>query len=729
MLGVESNKFTIGKDAYYPFAVEMQYFRVDKKYWSICFERIRKAGFRVISTCVPWNLHQDKSKDIDFSGFVDPRKDLIVFLELAREFGFKIILRPGPRIASQWPHGGLPEFLFSDLKIFARDARGQEIKLDNDAGVDGGYLPSYLHSHYLHYLRTYFKAFVETTKNYIHPRGPIFMVELDFETSFGRKLHPGSADYNPDVLNKYYPGFLASRYEDIKKLNRQYRENNKDFESVEPPRNFGELDVKDLPKVFDWFKFREFILDAYLANLEDIFKSYTVEPLFFRSLYFDSGDFLPAFKLKSSDGESMVGTNVFPEGTYFDLCQKGRYLKGEYDFAWASSFISGFSATAEDIKLKGKKYPDGLRRFYLVAGLANGFKGYNHYMFVDRDHWGGAPLANDGTITPGYEVIRRFNGAILDMKLNQLENTSKICIIGNRQYQWIRFLKDCKQFEYMGQLLTDTAGGFCRDLKRLKLEYDIRETLDPDKLKKYSLVFIPSAEFMPEAMQEGIVELLKKGINVILCGLLPRFDENFHDCQVLSKFLRIKTTLGIGIDFIKHKMNGGGGQFTAGLYGHILTTDAKVKKLAAVKKKTVGVDSSKYKGTLYLFSFEIGSSGDHNKMTFLESLLAENNLIPYMHCSDPSLDMAVHTLDKKAILFLVAPPPGELPSIADTSEREVIVRIDLRRAGVSSARLKITDLLAGEEAKPLKVTSENLRRGIPMRINYPDGRMFLLEKQ
>lgn len=727
MLGVTADRFTIGKDIYYPFAVEMQYFRVDKRYWSICFERIRKAGFRIISTCVPWNLHQDKNKDIDFTGFVDSRKDLIVFLELAREFGFKVILRPGPRIGSQWPNGGLPSFLFNDLKIFARDSKGQELKLEDDAGVDGGYLPSYLHPHYLHFLRTYFKSFVETTKNYIHPRGPIFMVELDDETSFGRNLDPGSADYNPDILSKYFPGFLASRYEDIGKLNRQYREKNKDFESVEPPRSFNELDLKDMPKVFDWFRFREFILDAYLANLEDIFKSYTVEPLFFRSLYFNPGDLLPAFSLKASDRETMLGSNVFPEGTYFDLCQKGRYLKGEHDFAWASSFISGYAATQNDLKLQREAYSDGLRRFYLVSGLANGFKGFNHYMFVNRDHWGGAPLDNDGTITSGYEAIRQFNAAILDMKLYELEREVNVCVIGNRQYQWAKHFEEPKQFGYMEQLLSDSAAGICRDLKRLRIEYDIRESIDPEKLKKYSMVIMPVAEFLPEETQEAIVELLKKGVNVILFGLLPKYDDNFKDCTVLSNLLRIKTTLGNGIDYIKHKLFENG-QFTSGLYGHILTTDSKIRKIASIKKKTVGVASSKFKGNLYLFSFDIASGGDHNKMVFLESLLAENKIDPFMHCSDPSIDMSINTIDKKAVLYLVAPPPGELPSIADTSERDIIIRIDLRKAGIASARIKITDLLAGEEAEPMKVTSESLRKGIPLKISYPDGLMLMFQK-
>src|SRR5210317_1223801 len=120
MLGIIGNKFSIGKETYHPFAAELHYFRIEKRYWSICFERIKRAGFRIISTTVPWNLHQDNQKHFDFTGYDDTRRDLIVFLELAREFGFKVILRPGPRINAQWPNGGLPEFLFNDIKMLAR---------------------------------------------------------------------------------------------------------------------------------------------------------------------------------------------------------------------------------------------------------------------------------------------------------------------------------------------------------------------------------------------------------------------------------------------------------------------------------------------------------------------------------------------------------------------------------------------------------------------------------
>jgi hypothetical protein len=107
---------------------------------------------------------------------------------------------------------------------------------------------------------------------------------------------------------------------------------------VEPPRKFDELDAKSFPKALDWFRFREFMLNEYLAVLEDIFASYTVEPLLFRSLYFKPGDLLPAFNLVPEDRSPFLGANVFPEGSYFDLANKARFLKGEYGFAFASSF-------------------------------------------------------------------------------------------------------------------------------------------------------------------------------------------------------------------------------------------------------------------------------------------------------------------------------------------------------------------------------------------------------
>jgi len=725
MLGVIGNRFSIGKETYPPFSAELHYFRIDKRYWSICFERIRRAGFRIISTAVPWNVHQDNTKHVDFSGYDDPRKDLVVFLELAREFGFKVILRPGPMVWGQIPYGGLPKGLFNDIKIFARDTEGSEVALPDSYGVKGGFIPSYLHTNFQFHLRNFFKAFIETTRNYIHPRGPVFMVELDYETSFGRLLSPGSADYNPDVLAQHYPEFLQSRYEDIKKLNALYREKHEDFDTVEPPRQFDDLELKAYPKVLDWFRFREFMLNEYLGILEDIFTSYTVEPLLFRSLYFKPGDLLPAFNLVPEDRSPFLGANIFPEGSYFDLANKARFLRAEFGFAFATSFTSG--AAAGDPRREEEVAPiaGNVRRFYFAAGLAAGLKGMNHYMFVDRDHWYCAPLRRDGTVTEAYEVVKNFNEGVETVEFDDISSAPKIGVLANRLYYWIRETGFRKEFSYLGHLLNDTTSGFCRDLTRLRLDYGIRENREYETLKQYQVVFVPSAEVMSAADQEAIVDLVKSGATVIMCGLMPKYNEDFRDCQILAKHFRIRTSVDHRVATISHK----GGEFAAYCYGVIRTTDDRARKLAKTNGKVVGVCSTRFKGNLYFLSFDFASGGDHNKLAFVSSILTAIGHKPFLYCSDPSVTLAFQMGSKKGLLFVVAPPPGELSDGLEASYKEVIIQADMKQAGFSSAKLKLTNILENPETvTPIKTTSKELKSGLVVPVRFPDGMIFRVER-
>ena len=726
MLGVIGNKFSIGKETYHPFAAELHYYRIDKRYWSICFERIKRAGFRIISTAVPWSIHQDNSRFVDFSGITDPRKDLVVFLELAREFGFKVILRPGPWVAGELKNGGLPGFLFKDIKTLARDGEGEEIRLPDQHGVTGGYLPSYLSDNYQFYLKNYFKAFIEVTKNYVHPRGPIFMIELDYETSFGRLLDPGSADYNKDVVAKYYPPFLEERYEDIKKLNARYREKNADFASVEPPRTFTDLTLNQYPKVLDWFRFREYMLNQYLGVLEDIFTSYTVEPLFFRSLYFPSRDLLPAFNLVPDDRSPFLGSNVFPEGSYFDLVCKARFLKAEYGFAFATSFTSGQAAEDPEREEQVAPVTNNLRRFYFAAGLSAGFKGLNHYMFVDRDHWHGAPLHNDGTVSDGYDLVKQFTHKISSIGFEEMEANPEIAVVASRLNYWISQTTGKKEFEYIERLLHQSGVGFCQDLMRLKLPFGIRENHRWDSMGQYKLVFVTTTEVMSETDQQALVDLAKGGTTLVLCGVMPKYDENFKDCQVLANHFRVKTTVDYRIGNVTHKT----GSFPAYVYGSIRTTDeGRVKKIAQSGSKVVGVCSSRFKGNMYFFSFDIGSGGNHQRLAFVESVLEGEKFTTSLYCDDPSVDISFHIGEKKGLLFVVVPPPGELSDGFEAKSKEIIIRGDLKKGGFTSARVKLTNILSEEENEVIKTTSQELSEGIPLNVNFPDGMIFLVEKR
>ncbi len=732
MLGVDQNRLNIGKDIYYPFSVEMHYFRVDKRYWSVCFERIKRAGFRIISTVVPWNLHQGKNKDIDFNGFQDSRKDLIVFLELAREFGFKVILRPGPWIAGQWKNGGLPDFVINDPELLARDSNDEEIKLVDPTGVPAGKLVSYMHPHFQHFLKNYFKNLIETTRNYIHPRGPVFMVEFDFETSFCHKTGAGDADYNDYIVKTLYPSFLENRYEDIKVLNAAYKSKYKDFGDIEPPRDFAKLDIKDMTQTFDWFYFKEWYLSDFLNSLEDLFKSYTVLPFFFRSLYFNSEHPLPAFSLHMEGEEDhLVGASVFPDGTSFDLMQKARYMRTMTEFAWAPSFISGNMTSNKEQSEIIFPVSDGRRRFFITAGLAGGFKGMNHYMFVGRDHWYGAPVDNDGTMGTGFETIKRLNIAIPKMGVNVIESDNSLGAAFYRPYQWVGELPEPTKFGYINRLLHETFNGVCRDFSRLSFDYGVGDIAQPDKLAEFKTLFVPVGEFMSAEAQEGIASLAEKGTNLILAGLMPKFDENGKDCQILAKKLKIKTlqTESIGeIDY--DKIN-----FLSYIYGTVKTTDPKVKRLATCKNKPVGVVSTRFKGKVFFFSFDIATGANFRKMSFLESILNQCKLESAVYVSDPNIEVSVQMNDKTFVIFIMAPPPGELSDATDIRSKEILLKVDLRQLGFKGTKIKLYDQFDNNDAeepedrdKPISTTVDELKSGLQLNIDFPDGKMLLVSK-
>ncbi len=729
MLGVIGNKFSIGKETYEPFAAEMHYFRIDKRYWSICFERIKRAGFRIIASAVPWNVHQVDTQTVDFNGFEDPRKDLVVFLELAREFGFKVILRPGPWVAGQLPYGGLPKFIFNDPKVYARNADGAEITLPDDHGVTGGFLPSYLQPNFQFFLKNYFRAFIDTTKNYVHPRGPVFMVELDYETSFGRLLDPASADYNPEVIGDLWPEWLESRYDDIKSLNQLYKTKYKGWSEVEPPRTFTDLDIKDYAAALDWFRFREYMLRTYLESLEDVFKSFTVEPLLFRSLYFRSGELLPAFNLVPDDRQPFLGSNVFPEGSYFDLVNKARFLRGEFGFAFATSFTSGISATDPKRQREIAPVTNNQRRFYYAAAIASGFKGLNHYMFVNRDRWYGAPLNDDGTVTDGYDQVKNFTTALMDMEFEELSEQPQVAVLSNRLYSWLRQTSSKKEFTYLARLVDNTSLGICRDLLRLKIHYELRENRDYESMKQYKVIFAPIAEVMAEKDQEGLVELARAGVVLILVGMMPKFDENMKPCTVLQNHLRVKTTTDYRIGTIEPSPKGA--SFPAYVYASIRTTDeARARKLATADSKVVGVCSSRYKGNVYVLTFDAASGGHHHNIAFLEAILEGEKIRSAYFCSDPSVDIAFQRKENKGLLSVVVPPPGELAQAFEVGQRELIIQVDTKELGFAGTSFKLTNILEDPETTtPIKTTAKELKAGLAVTVDSPDGIIWLVTKR
>ncbi|QQP69684.1 beta-galactosidase [Carnobacterium sp. CS13] len=97
----------------------IHYFRVLPEDWYHSLYNLKALGFNTVETYIPWNVHEAKEGEYDFSG----RYDIKRFVETAEELGLLVILRPSPYICAEWEFGGLPAWLlpYKDMRIRSSD--------------------------------------------------------------------------------------------------------------------------------------------------------------------------------------------------------------------------------------------------------------------------------------------------------------------------------------------------------------------------------------------------------------------------------------------------------------------------------------------------------------------------------------------------------------------------------------------------------------------------------
>lgn len=719
MIAVTGHRFTIGKEEFHPYAVELHYFRVSKRYWSICFERIRRAGFRVISTAVPWSLHEDNRREFDFSGFTDPAKDLIVFIELAREFGFRVILRPGPLVFNGLDFGGLPPFLSKYPEILALDAEGEPTQTALLDELPSFNLVSGLHPRMQNFIKHYFNGLTEILKNYIYPRGPLFLVELDPGVYYGGSPYPWKADYNPHVIQELYPEFLESRYDEPKALKLAYGEKVDEFAAVEPPRDFTVCKENNLTKIFDWFRFKEHLIAENAAYLMDLYKSFSCNPLFYQTLGFHKSMQAPLTPILESEGEIFPTIAITWDESSLVTLQRIRYLRANSAFPWASSISLGnHTDDAETARSYFPVTPEA-SRYLLTLSLAGGIKGFNEYLFAEEQNWYDSPLANDGTIQPSYEVARKLMTAISQVDLGAFTQETEIGVAANRLHNWVSLLEDAAEFSYVKLLTEFTTPELGRDLDLLKQDFVVPDLDNPESFQGLKCVFVPISEIMEEAQQELLLELARNGVNLVLVGMLPRVNAEMSNCQVLANAIRCKTTsLGkIGtLTADKEK-------FPSHIFGSIASTEKRSKKLVKYGQKTVGIKISKFKGTIYLLTFDASSQGNHSKVTFLRTMLEEMKVAFPINTSHPGVRVFVHKANKTGMLYLLNSAPSQPFKRTKKMPTNVVVQVDLRALGFRGAKVRLLDIFTNEE---ILTTTEELKEGLYFSLGNLDSRAYHL---
>jgi len=100
---------------------EIHYTRVPQEYWRDRMKMAKAMGLNTIGTYVFWNAHEEKKGVYDFKG----NNDVAKFVQIAKEEGLWVVLRPSPYVCAEWEFGGYPWWLLKDstVKVRSRDPR------------------------------------------------------------------------------------------------------------------------------------------------------------------------------------------------------------------------------------------------------------------------------------------------------------------------------------------------------------------------------------------------------------------------------------------------------------------------------------------------------------------------------------------------------------------------------------------------------------------------------
>ncbi|HHX69632.1 MAG: beta-galactosidase family protein [Miniphocaeibacter sp.] len=133
----------------------IHYFRIHPSDWNHSLHNLKALGFNTVETYVPWNVHEPKEEEFDFSGILD----LKAFIEMAGKMDLKVIVRPSPYICAEWEFGGLPPWLLNkDCRIRSSDPK------------------------FLEYVERYYSVlFKILTPLQVTNNGPIIMMQIENE--------------------------------------------------------------------------------------------------------------------------------------------------------------------------------------------------------------------------------------------------------------------------------------------------------------------------------------------------------------------------------------------------------------------------------------------------------------------------------------------------------------------------------------------------------------------
>lgn len=501
---VEIRKKTIwvGKKQIPLVSGEVHYWRLNPRYWTEILDRVREMGIKVVASYVAWDYHEYARGKFDFTGRTDETRNLKRFLELTREKGFWVIIRPGPYIYSEWPHEGAPAYAYRYHR---------------------------LHPKFLEYAKVYLKHVCQVIRPFLasRPGGHVILLQADNEI-----------DPWPDVFGQQYglsgkPGlfqeFLRRLYgNNLRRLNDQWGTDYASFEEASPyiaTMLKGETGLalkgdKELKRNLDYFKFKHhYALQCARWNV-NTYRSLGIDIPIYLNLYpfFYAHDW---HQMQSA--ADLVGVDLYPSSELAEdqfeqrkLMDKIRYLTKVSPIPYIAEFAAGV--------WHARHYESGIftpnhYRLITLSVLLGGAAGWNWYMLVNRDNWYMSPINEWGRVRPElYEVFRDLVKVFKLMNPPSLKKLTDIAVTFN-------------SLQYAARTLTHDSPILVA-LYQADVDYELYDPrLEAPRAK---VMFYSGNQWLDRKAQMNLRSFVEKGGTLVAFRNFPRKDEDFEPCDLVG---------------------------------------------------------------------------------------------------------------------------------------------------------------------------------------------------
>jgi len=178
-------EFHVDNKPFFMHSAAFYYYRTPRGLWEESLSALKAQGINTIDLYIIWNWHQPTEATLDIDGHTLPGRDLKGLFKLISEMKFKLSVRPGPFICSEWKNGGYPDWLLSRPEyqmpqkdvLEGRYPRLSALQYAYSERAAEAYLSNPTH---LRYTRKWYQDVMDVVRPYLSLRGGnVILLQVD----------------------------------------------------------------------------------------------------------------------------------------------------------------------------------------------------------------------------------------------------------------------------------------------------------------------------------------------------------------------------------------------------------------------------------------------------------------------------------------------------------------------------------------------------------------------